>query len=84
MLQSAILNKMLPKGFKLESNERTKHHGHLKIESNRFEEQQSPTTMLGKRTLSEAVEQRKEAKNECLECYPYKFEHRQKPTQIQL
>ena len=26
MLQCAVLNKMLPKGFKLELNERTKHH----------------------------------------------------------
>ena len=26
LLQCAVLNKMLPKGFKLELNERTKHH----------------------------------------------------------
>lgn len=64
---------MLPKGYKLESNERIKHHAaYTKTESNKFEEQLSPT-LLGKRTSSEAVELRKEANNECLECYPYNF-----------
>lgn len=69
MLQSAVLNKMLPKGFKLELNERTKHHVTInplpKIDTFRPDEltQESPynreigtngATLLGKRSNIEA------------------------------